>query len=327
MKSDRLAFLAAAVLMCYCVPGRGTGVMLAGFLPTSTTSNPDLGGLSATAIELTAAESPSAERAAARAFAASLTRCVDCSERSISMPVTRPKSAENFLSGSSTHCLEMAAYRRFSKFRHSGSEPYEVMSNSCPRNGCSASRILPNCSSVGSLQANCVCSLTRAVLSSSATLFRRAASFSFLEARSLASSASFRSDAISLFESRAWLLSSRKASDSKINSPPIPTTTNNGPSAWTTPFLQAQRWKDVDRKVAIVTSNLSNLLNIGQYSRMAPTVRTNVETAAAHWIPDNIEADRDLAMKIALWRARIVGAVLGFGLFLLLLASLLALRK
>lgn len=59
----------------------------------------------------------------------------------------------------------------------------------------------------------------------------------------------------------------------------------------------------------------------------APMVRTNAEIAAAHWMPESTEADRDLAIKIALWRARIIALVLGTGVFLFLLASVLALRN
>ena len=61
--------------------------------------------------------------------------------------------------------------------------------NCWPRNAKSRSRILLNCASVSSLHANCFWSATRAAFSSSANLFNRAASFSFLEARSSASPA------------------------------------------------------------------------------------------------------------------------------------------
>jgi len=153
----------------------------------SMTMSPDRGGLSATGTDFTIAVTPSLDTESARADAASFTCCEAVAATFTCIPTKRLNNADARLCGSKIHFPTIAtAYRRFARFRHSGSAAYVTMSNSCPANGSRWSRIVLSCASVNSLHANCFWRPTRAIFSSSANLFNRAASFSFLDARSFA---------------------------------------------------------------------------------------------------------------------------------------------
>jgi hypothetical protein len=120
----------------------------------------------------------------------------------------------------------------------------------------------------------CFCNSALCASSSAACFRKAAASFSFAEALSFRATTSFSPFCSSL-------LLRTNVLPSKINSPPMPTTTRIGPMEWANNLRNVQRSNEVDLRRIHFNAKSVRALILAQYSMTAPTARTSAETTAA----------------------------------------------